>query len=277
VPVRPPFDGNKEFVAARGFTFAGTEMVAGDPFKKDGADMRRVRIMYEGRFINFAPDQTAADDGPEDPVKVNKITAGTFEVTAPWLDEPVKARGPVKAEAAAAEIREAGPPLGWIEGGTETTLTGGDGGWYEVNAPWLLEAEKVQGRDKAEARQREIHDAGEPDAHHGVTLIAGENGWYEIVPEWGDAEKIHGEEAARVRAAEIRAEGKPEPEPEASPVTIDEGAVGGEAEGLFVVAAPWIADDDRELFDTREAAEARAAELREAGPPEGWEARAETE
>ncbi len=112
---------------------------------------------------------------------------------------------------------------------------------------------------------------GEPASHHGVTVTPGENGWFEVAAEWDpeNIAKVHGEAAARELAASWRAEGSPAA-PVTDPVTVDEGAIGTEAEGLFVVGAPWIADDDRELFQTREAADERAAALREAGPPEGW-------
>jgi hypothetical protein len=38
---------------------------------------------------------------------------------------------------------------------------------------------------------------------------------------------------------------------------------------MFIVNAPWL--ESPEPFDNAEAAEARQAELREEGPPEGWE------
>lgn len=95
------------------------------------------------------------------------------------------------------------------------TLTATGGGWYRIEAPWLDEPMKVQGKDDAEAEQRRLSDEGEPDYHHGVTTTEGENGWWEVKADWVDEpEKIHGEEAARERAAELREEGPPPPSDE---------------------------------------------------------------
>lgn len=266
--VRPRFDPNREFVAARGFTFAGVPHAAGDPFDKAAADRTRLAMLYESRMINFAPE----DAKPADPVQIVQVSGGYYNVSAPWLDEPIRARGKAKMEEAAAQLRADGPPLGWIAGGTETTVSGGEGGWYEVNAPWLDEPEKVQGREAAEARQRELHDAGEPDSHHGVTLTAGENGWWTITREGSDTElRVHGEEKARAGAATLRAGGEIEGE------TIDEITgpaalvlVTQENDEVWMVTAPWL--DEPHRFTSVEDAEADQAAVREAGPPEGWEA-----
>lgn len=267
--VRPRFDPNREFVAARGFTFAGAPHAAGDPFDKTAADRTRLAMLYESRMINFAPD----DAKPADPVQIVQVSGGYYNVSAPWLDEPIRARGKVKSEETAAQLRADGPPLGWIAGGTQTTVTGGEGGWYEVTAPWLDEPEKVQGREAAEARQRELHDAGEPDSHHGVTLTAGDNGWFEVKADWADeAEKVHGEEAARDRAAELRAEGAPdEIEPVDGPAALV--LVTQENDEVWMVTAPWL--DEPRRFTSVEDAEADQAAVREAGPPEGWDAPAD--
>jgi hypothetical protein len=266
VAVRPRFDPSREFVAARGFTFAGTTHGSGDPFDKAAATPSRLAMLYESRMINFAPEDTK----PADPVQVVQVSGGYYNVSAPWLDEPIRARGKAKMEEAAAQLRADGPPLGWIAGGTQTTVSGGEGGWYEVTAPWLDEPEKVQGREAAEARQRELHAAGEPDSHHGVTLTAGDNGWFEVKADWADeAEKVHGEEAARDRAAELRAEGAPaEIEPVEGPA--GQVLVTQENDEVWMVTAPWL--DEPHRFTSVEAAEADQAAVREAGPPEGWEA-----
>lgn len=157
--VHPRFDPNREFVAARGFTFAGAPHAAGDPFDKAAADRTRLAMLYESRMINFAPE----DAKPADPVTFIQTSGGYYNVSAPWLDEPIRARGKAKMEEAVAQLRAEGPPLGWIAGGTQTTISGGEGGWYEVNAPWLDEPEKVQGREAAEADQAAVREAGPPE------------------------------------------------------------------------------------------------------------------
>src|SRR3546814_631807 len=139
---------------------------------------------------------------------------GRYTITAAWLDKPLVVRGKVNAETKFAEIKDAGAPLGWIAGGTKVEIEETGGGWYAITAPWLDDAEKVQGRDAAETRQREIHAAGEPDNYKGVTLTAGENGWYVITRDGSDTElKVHGEEQARADAATLRAGGTIEGDP----------------------------------------------------------------
>lgn len=83
-------------------------------------------------------------------------------------------------------------------------------------------------------------------------------------PRWG-VEKIE-EELAKFLAA--KAEVRPVEGHAASVlVTVEDDK--------FVVNAPWI--DAPEPFDTSEAAEARQAELRAKGPPDGWEPEADTD
>lgn len=258
--VRPRFDPNRDFVAARGFTFAGAEHGAGDPFDKKAATATRLAMLYESRMINFAPDSAAA---PADPVKVIKISAGYYDVSAPWLDQPIRARGQAKADAAAAQLRTDGPPLGWIAGGTQTTIEGpNEGGWYHVDAPWLDEPAPYQGRERAEQAQRELHDAGEPAEYHGVTLTPGDNGWWEVSANWDpdNVTKVQGEDKARELATLWRAQGEPR-----DPVTVTPG----DSDDVFLITAAWL--DQPESVEGQDAATARAAEIRDAGPPEGWE------
>lgn len=152
------------------------------------------------------------------------------------------------------------------EDSSPVQMDGTPGGWYNITAPWLDEPERVRGKVNARRRRDAIREEGEPLDHHGVALAEGENGWWEVKAEWAeDPEKVHGEEDARARAAELRAEGPPAPA--ADPVTIEPGE--GEHEGKFAVSAPWL--DAPEVLDSNEAAIERADELREAGPPEGWE------
>lgn len=320
--VRPRFDATREFVAMRGFTFLGKPHEKGDPFNKEGVDLRKLKTLYDTRNVDFDIGERGAADQPVDPVTIEK-SASRWLVKAAWLDEPIRETTKAKAGARADQVRAEGPPPGWIEGGTVVTVEGGEGGWYEVNAPWLEQAEKVQGREAAEARQLELHTEGEPALHHGVTLTPGDNGWWEISANWGpdNIAKVHGEAEARELAAQWRAEGPPadpvtitvgtEPDEfvitvagsdeteivigeeaanaraeeiraelhkvgagETDPVTVDPGAVTTEAEGKWVVSAPWLEAPD--VVDTEEAANSRADEIRTAGPPEGWEPPAET-
>lgn len=244
---RPPFNPKRPLVAAREFTFAGIDYAKGDAFpyvnvSGDAFSLRLIRQQYEARAVDHtdappAEAQTTASrntlvigkaEGPDvitQTVGEHAVTMkpaaknGRWEVNAPWLDGPETVRGKVNAESRLKTICEDGPPLGWIAGGSEVTVEGGEGGWYTINAPWLEEAEKVQGRDDAEKRQREIHDAGKPE------------GWLEPVD--------HPEVIVSV------------------------------GEGIWTVTAPWL--DAFEDYDRVEDAEARQAQLRADGPPEGWE------
>lgn len=214
MPVRPRFDPKRSLSVARAFTFLGRPYAIGDtfPHADDAAqipDRLRAR-QYEARVVNFAPEA----DPDAEPVQMKPAAKnGRWDITAPWLDEPITVRGKKNAETKLAEVREAGAPLGWIEGGSEVEVTEQGGGWFEISAPWLEEAEKVQGREDAEKRQREIHDAGEPATHHGVTLTEAENGngYFDVKADWWAApETVHGIDEARRVAAELRAEGPPE-------------------------------------------------------------------
>ncbi|MFL6864117.1 MAG: hypothetical protein ACJ8DZ_14070 [Allosphingosinicella sp.] len=139
------------------------------------------------------------------------------------------------------------------------------GGWYNISMPWLDEAERVRGKVNAERRLAKLREDGEPLDHHGVALSEGENGWWEVKAEWAvEAEKIHGEDAARARAAELRDEGPP-PDPRSEPTVTPPTEEGG----TFIVNAPWL--EEAEAFADGTDAEQRRIQLREAGPPDGWE------
>jgi hypothetical protein len=277
------FDPKRSLIAARGFTFAGRAYALGDPFPhpEDGPfAQRQIERQYETRAVNFAPESEAA----EDPVQMTKAEKnGYYTITAPWFERPLTVRGKVNAEKALAEVREEGAPLGFIDGGTEVEVEESGGGWYQITAPWLDEPEKVQGREAAEARQREIHDAGEPEAHHGVSLTEAEsgNGYYEVKADWlAEAEKVHGIDAARERAAELRTEGAPEGwTPEDGPVApatdgqdaADQADPAEAAAGAQAAAAAQTdpeahdpasegADGNAAKADTAEGAEQAAAE-----------------
>lgn len=160
MPVRPRFDPKRALIAARGFSFLGRAYAPGDPFPhpEDAASIapRLLARQYESHAVNLAPE------APADPIQMTGPAGGRYTITAPWLERPLVIRGKKNADLALADMKAEGAPLGWIEGGTETDVEEIGGGWYAVGAPWLDEAEKVEGRDAAEARQRELHDAGPP-------------------------------------------------------------------------------------------------------------------
>lgn len=226
---REPFNIRKPLVAAREFIFAGEKYAKGDPFPRSAPvgsfNPQLIKRQYEAMAVNHVSD---GDEGPGGLIKMTGPSGGRYTITAPWLDEPEVVRGKVPAEKRLAELTEAGPPLGFIEGGSEVTVEGGEGGWFEVNAPWLSEPEKVQGREAAESRQRELHDSKPADFDP-------------------DADRKAAYEAAIAIV----------------PVT--------EGEGDDAVTTYQIAGDPPETFETEELAKARQSELREAGPPEGWE------
>lgn len=146
-------------------------------------------------------------------------------------------------------------------GPVQMTETGG--GYYEITAPWLDEPEKVRGKAKAEARQTELAEAGEPLDHHGVSITESGGGWYEVAAEWAEEpQKVQGMEEAQRVATQLRAEGAP---PEHYTLVTVEPIE--DREGYFHVDAPWL--EGIETHEGKEVAEARAQLIREVGPPEG--------
>lgn len=210
MPVRPRFDPKRALIAARTFTFGGRAYAPGQPFPHpDDAEAIPDRLrarQYEARAVDFAPEA----DAEPDLVTMSGPQGGRYTIEAPWLERPLSIRGKVNAEKALAEMREEGPPLGWIEGGTEVEIEESGGGWYAISAPWLDEAENVQGREAAEKRQREIHDAGRP--------VVPENA-IEADAAGGDSGDAPEQNAAKAQsdASEVRPDAPPEG---------DDGAVG---------------------------------------------------
>lgn len=163
--VRPRFDPSREFVAARGFTFAGVGYAAGDAFAKAASSPHKLAAMYDSRKINFAPDAAPEPPAeppqtdPADPVTVEATGGGWHAITAAWLDEPVKVQGKEAADAEAQRIRDAGePPYHHL-----VALNPGENGWHEVKADWLDEAEKVQGEQAARDRAAALRAEGPPE------------------------------------------------------------------------------------------------------------------
>lgn len=165
MPHRLRFDPKRPLVVARDFTFMGTAYKAGDPFAPEGAADRLRARQYEARVVNHGPDE-AAVQADADPVRMTESDKRhTYLITAPWLDEPISVRGKANAEKRLAEVQADGPPVGYVDGGSEVTVEEGGGGWFTITAPGQ-EPEKVQGREAAEARFLELHEAATaaPDA-----------------------------------------------------------------------------------------------------------------
>lgn len=242
MPHREQFDPKRSLVAARTFTFAGVRYDKGDPFPSPEAapaasfPRRLIERQYNTMAVNHAPE---ASDEPTELVQIAPAKRnGSYDITAPWLEKPLTIRGKVNAEKALAEMREEGPPLGWIEGGSEVEIEEHGGGWYEITAPWLDEAEKVQGREAAEARQREIHDAGRPEAEGGETppegADAGEGGQ--------QASETNPANAESEQAASGAADDQPGPDDAEQGDDADKAAQAGAGEAAAAEAGK--SDDD---------------------------------
>lgn len=201
--VRPRFDPKRQFVAARGFTFMGTEYGPGAPFPAAGADPVDPRLLaqqYGSRAINFAPE--AVDD---ERIQFTSLGGGYYEISAPWLAEPIKARGKADAEAQLAKVREIGEPDTYAG----VQLTEGENGWWDVLPIWADAPFKVHGADAARAKAAQLRAIGEVDP---VAVDPGEEeGTYTVQALWADEpESAESEDAAHARAQELRAEGPPD-------------------------------------------------------------------
>lgn len=225
MPHREPFDPKRPLVAARDFTFAGEDFKPGEPFPKPGTPpdffaRRLIERQYSAHAVNHVA-LSADEQDADELIKITGPSGGRYTITAAWLDEPLVVRGKVPAFEKFDQIKADGPPLGWIAGGTETTVEEAGGGWYAIGAPWMDEPEKVQGREAAEARQLEIHSAGAPEPEleavegHAASVLISIDGDKRIVTApWLDApETFEGDTAdadAEARQAVLRADGPPE-------------------------------------------------------------------
>ena len=161
---QPRFDPKRPLVAARDFSFMGTDYKAGDPFNPEGASQRLMERQYETRAVNMTEGEAGAAD--TNPVQMTGPAGGRYTITAPWLDEPEVVRGKKNAETRLAELREAGEPDSY----KGFTLTKGDGGWYAITKDGVegvdgadAPALKVQGEDNARQVANQLR-AGETPA-----------------------------------------------------------------------------------------------------------------
>ncbi len=69
---RPEFDQHGAFVCARDFRHGGKECRTGEPFDKSRVDVRRLRQMYETRYIKEATDAPM----PRSEKKVERVRLG---------------------------------------------------------------------------------------------------------------------------------------------------------------------------------------------------------
>lgn len=228
MPVRPRFDPTRSLIAARAFTFMGRAYSPGDPFPSPdeaGAIPDRLRArQYEARAVDFGPEAEVEPDL----ITMTGPAGGRYTISAPWLERPLSIRGKVNAEKALAEMREEGPPLGWIDGGTEVEIEDAGEGWFVISAPWLDEPEKIEGRDAAEARQREIHDAGapsEPDEPEAPEIDENSTDEAGTAPDGGDAPDDNPAKPDTNDADERSAEPTPDADSDVA------GDSGGDADG----------------------------------------------
>lgn len=61
---RPPFDPRCEFAYSRSMQVGGGAVLAGEQVNKAVFDPRRLRLMYEGRRIQYAPGQKPGKPAP---------------------------------------------------------------------------------------------------------------------------------------------------------------------------------------------------------------------
>lgn len=210
---------------------------------------------------------------------------GWYEVSAPWLDEARKVHGREAAEVEEAMLIQDGPPAGWVPETAEEKAArlqaAADRQAAQEKAE--REAEEAAARAAQEAQEKAEREAAEKaEAEHaaalvaaGIVITAKGGGYYEVAsPTLAEPIRLRGKDAVDAKVAELLAAHK-----EANPVQEEPAeleAVEGDAahvliqvgEGNWTVTAPWL--DASETFDTVEAAEARQAELRAAGAPEGW-------
>lgn len=214
---------------------------------------------------------------------------GWYEVNAPWLDEPRKVHGSEAADVEEAMLIQDGAPAGWVPETAEEKAAR-----LQADADRIAAQEQADqdAKDAEERAQQEAQDKADREAAEkaeaeraaaleaaGITVTTKGGGYYEVAsPTLAEPVKVRGKDAADAKVGELL-------EAHQASQTITNGqqqepaelvAVEGDAanvlvhvgDGDWTVSAPWL--EAPETFTNVEAAEARQAELREAGAPEGW-------
>lgn len=155
---RPEFDPNRDFVTQTFFRVNGVPYERGVPFPKEEVDVRLLRRLYDTHQLGFRTDDPVEKDADLAPLTLEPTGGGWYQITVPWLDEPVKVQGEDKARFEAFQIREAGEP----DEHHGVVMLEGENGWYSVMAEWQDEPERVHGRDAAYERATALRAEGPP-------------------------------------------------------------------------------------------------------------------
>jgi hypothetical protein len=197
------FDPRRPLVAARAFTYHGKKFAKDDPFPTEGIDPRVLKKYYEGRYLHHGEGQ--ADATAAEPVQMEPQPGGWYQISAPWLDEPERIKGKVRAERRLAELREAGEP----EYHHGVTTVESDNGWWHVLADWDNEGEKVHGEEAARARAAELRAEGPPPDPRTDVTLAEEEGEFVVNAPWLEEPLIFEDRADAETQVELTREAGP--------------------------------------------------------------------
>lgn len=208
--VRPRFDPTRPLVAARSFDYGAGRFKAGDPFPTEGIAVHKLNTLYGARRVNH-PDLVAAPPPPEppaDPVVMEPTPGGWYNISAPWLDAPLRVRGKAGAEKAAAKMRADGEPA-YHHG---VTLTEGQNGWWEITVDWELDHPlNLHGEEAARARAAELRAAGPPpDPRTEVTITEDGDDFLVNAPWIEEALRFEDRADAETQVEIFRSDGPPE-------------------------------------------------------------------
>lgn len=176
---RPRFDPRRPLVAAVAMTYAGKQLAKGDPFPTEGVAPHKLRILYSSRRLEHG--EAAAPADPFAPIGIESTPGGWYNLTAPWLDEPERVRGKVRAERRAAQLRDDGEP-DYHHG---VRVEEGENGWWSVQADWMGEnAYNIHGEAAAREQAASLRAEGPPpDPRTDVTLVE-EDGDFIVNAPW---------------------------------------------------------------------------------------------
>lgn len=126
------FLADEPLVSTRIQTVSGHEVQPGGDIPADLEYGIRLKLWMSGRAKyrkDYSPSPVTDQDEAEQPGEASGAAMaevgsnGYYEITAPWLDEPIKVRGKNKAEAILADIQRKGDP----GAKTEQSQDGGEG------------------------------------------------------------------------------------------------------------------------------------------------------